>query len=316
MVFKKAEIFTGIEKRRFSRIRDNSEFLLYSPEGPNRACSLEDISGGGLCFESNGGGVIDTPHLKCEIKIPSPSSGSLQTIPARIKPIWSVKIGERYRIGAEFSEISDTDRAIIFKRIAQLVKAKRLRLVRKEFIARVLLIIAILAGVAVFIFQYRTFSSIRNSLETALSYSEKERVRLKTAFEGVRKEKEVLEGDLANAKTLLVQAEGILKSERIKFNTEIEILKKDIQRLENEVAGLTDTNMALENRLHNLKELRLAIRTVKKEAYLKKVETQIKIDRIKLLNGNRGYLVKNRKSTLGMRGVIIRVLPAERDGVL
>lgn len=316
MVSKNTETFTGIEKRKFPRIKENSDLLLYSAAEKNRVYPLKDISAGGVCFENADEEILDAPHLRCEIKISYPRSKSLQTIPTGLKPIWSAKFGKSYRVGAEFDEISDMDRELIFKRISQHVKGKKLRSLRKEFIVRALLIIAILGGTAVFIFQYRTFSSIQNSLETALSYSEKERLRLKTALGDIRKEKEALEGDLANAKSLLIQTERILKSEQIKSNAEIEILKKDIQKLENEVRGLTQANLTLENKLHNLKELRSAIRAVKKEAYLKKVETQRRIDHIKLLKGNRGYLVKDAKSTVGMRGVIIRVLPAEKDDIL
>jgi len=311
--FKKTEIFTGVERRRSPRIEDNNPLILYS-RGKDRVYPLKDISCGGLCFESSDENIPNETNLKAELKILDPQSKSTPALPAWLKIIWSKRTEKGYRVGAEFVQINDEDRAVIFKRIDQVVKRQRLWTLKKEFIVHGLLISAILAGALLFIFQYRTFSSIRNSLETALAYSEKERVRLRAAFESIIKEREALQIDLDNTKTLLTQTEGLLKTERGKFNSQLGSLKKEVDRLEDAVVGLSQKNLSLESRLHSLKELHLAIRAVKREAYLRRVKMQRKLDRIRLLYGNKGYVIKGSKSTLGTKGVIIRVLPAEIRG--
>jgi len=308
MLFKKAEIFTGIDRRRSPRIKDNSPLILYS-RGRNRIYPLEDISCGGLCFESRDENIPSEANLKAELKILDQESKSKLAFPAWLKVIWSKRIGNKYRLGAEFVYIKKEHRAIIFKRIEQVIKSQNLWTLKKEFIVHGLLISAILAGALLFIFQYRTFASIRNSLETALAYSEKERVRLKAAFGSIIKEREALQIDLDNTKTLLTQTEGLLNTERGKFNSQLGSLRKEIDRLENEVVGLSQKNLSLESRLHSLKELHLAIRAVKREAYLRRVKMQRKTDRIRLLYGNKGYVIKGSKSTLGTKGVIIRLAP-------
>lgn len=305
----------GIERRKFPRIKDNSPLVIYGP-GRNRVYPLKDISCGGLCFETADKDIFHKSDLKGELKILDQKSRATQAILTWLKIIWSKRIRNGYRVGAQFVQLDGMDRALIFKRIDQGIKRQKLRSLRKEFIIQVLLIASILAGALLFIFQYRAFTSIRNSLETALFYSEKERARLKASFDSIIKEREALQIDLDNTKALLIQTEGLLKTETGKFDSQLGALRKGLYRLESKVKELSQKNLTLENRLHNLKELRLAIRSVKRETYLKKVKMQRKLDRIRLLYGNKGYVVKNSKSTLGTKGVIIRLAPIKIKGSL
>lgn len=302
-----------IERRRFYRVKDGSAFVLY-PAGEGMTCSLEDISCGGLCFKSSSD-VINSPDLKGEIRLSNPRLKSTLTVPAHVKPIWSKKIGDRFKVGAEFININDHDKDFILKRIDRIAERQKLGTHWRKIILHSLLIISILAGAALFIFQQRTFTLVQDSLKTALSYTEKDRLRFKSAFDSAVKEKRALQVELNDTKTFLVQVESLLKSDRIKFNGEITKLKKDISTLKGEVNRLSDKNIALETRLHDLKELRLAVCEVKREIYLKKVMMQKRLDHIKSLAGNKGYIIRDREFTSGTKGVTINVLPAETRGV-
>jgi hypothetical protein len=295
-----------IEKRRFSRVRENRKSVLY-PAGEHSACSLKDISYGGLCFES-AKDIINGLDLKGELKFSSPRLKSALTIPAGVKPVWSKKIGKRFEVGAEFTDISDQDRDFILKRVERASQRQNTLVHIRQMLLHSLLFIAVIGGAALFIFQQKTFESIQNTLQTALSYSDK-------ALDSAAKEKQVLQKELNDTKVFLAGAEGLLKSDRIKSRGEISRLKKDIGLLKNEVARLSDINMKMDARLHDPKELRLAIRDVKRDIYLKKVSIQKRLDEIKSLNGNKGYIIKNSKVTSGTKGVTVNVLPAETRGL-
>lgn len=295
-----------IEKRRFSRVKEGKASFLY-PTGGDAACSLEDISYGGLCLKS-AKDITNGSDLKGELKLSNPNLRSTLTIPARIKPVWSKKTGERFKIGAEFIDISDQDRDFILKRIEGIARKQKTRKRWKEFILHSLLFIAVIGGAALFIFQQKIFDSTQDSLKTALSYSER-------ALDSAVKEKKALQAELNDTKIFLAQAESSLKSGRIKFTGEIAKLKKDIGALKKKAAKLSDSNMKMEKRLHNLKELRLAVSEVKRDMYLQKVRMQERLDQIRSLNGNKGYIIKDRKFTSGTKGVTINVLPAETRGM-
>ncbi|MFH1854651.1 MAG: PilZ domain-containing protein [Candidatus Omnitrophota bacterium] len=302
-----------IERRKSYRAKEDSIFVL-DKAGDNRVYPLEDLSRGGLCFKSKVD-IINLPDIKGELRFSNPRLKSVLTIPACVKPIWSKKVRQGFRVGAEFIDISGQDRAFILKRVDKAMDRQRLRARCKEYLLYALLIIATLGGAALFIFQNRAFTSIQDSLNTALSYTEKERSRLKSAFDSTLKEKKALQVELDDAKVLLVQAEGLLDSERMKFNSERETLKKDIAKLKSEVNKLSNWNRALDTRLHDPKELRLAMREIKRETYLKKVKIQKKLDHIKSMTGNKGYITRNGKFTSGAKGTRVLVLPADTRGI-
>jgi len=237
------------------------------------------------------------------------------TIPASIKPVWSQKIGERFKIGAEFIDISDQDKDFILKRVDSAVQRQAIHARRRKFVTHSLLIAAVAGGAALFIFQQRVFTSIQDSLKTALYYSEKDRSIFKSALDSTIKEREALQIELDDTEAFLTRAEGLLKSDRIKFSGEIARLKKDIRTLKTEVVRLSDRNMKLDGRLHDLKELRLAVRDVKREIRLKRIGIQERLDRARSLAGNKGYIIKDRKFTSGTKGVTINVLPGEARGM-
>ena len=295
-----------IEKRRFFRVKENRKSVLY-PTGEHSACFLKDISYGGLCFES-AKDIVNGLDLKGEIRFSSPRLKSALTIPAGVKPVWSKKIGKRFEIGAEFTGMNDRDRGFILKRVEGIARKQNTLKRRKEFLLHSLLFIAVIGGAALFIFQQKTFESIQDSLKTALSYSGR-------ALDSAVREKKALQKEISDTKAFLAEAEDTLKSDRIKSGSEISMLKKDINALRKEVGMLSDANMKMEARLHNLKDLRLAVREVKRDIYLKKVSIQKRLDEIRSLNGNKGYIIKDRKFMPGTKGVTVNVLPAETRGL-
>ena len=295
-----------VERRKFYRARENSTLVLY-PAGEGIVCPIENISSGGLCFKSSKD-VIRGPDIKGEITLSNPRLKSTLRVPAHLKPVWSKKTGERFKVGAEFIDMSGQDKEFILKRIDNIVERQKLRARWKDFIRYFLLMIAILGGAALFIFQQRTFFSVQDSLKTALSYSEKNRLKLKSDLEA-------LQSEFNDTKSFLIQTKGLLKSDRIKFNSEIAKLKRSITTLNNEVMILSNKNTAMETKLHDLKELRLAVREVKREIHLKRARMQEEKDRLESLAGNKGYIIRNSESTSGTKDVKIDVLPAETRGV-
>ena len=88
------------------------------------------------------------------------------------------------------------------------------------------------------------------------------------------------------------------------------ILKREKEIFSQEAKKLGDEKAHLEVRLHSLKELKKAIREIKKDMYLIRRQVQKRIDTVITTESNRGYLVRDGKSTF--RRKTIRVIPIER----
>lgn len=149
-------------------------------------------------------------------------------------------------------------------------------------------------------------------IQATMERVEQERAQLSDELDKARQTLKGQADDLSSLQTRLAQAE------------------KELQQLWREYAQLRETNadlgqqlgmtleekQALEAKLSSLKELRSAIRDVKRkiaqerwEAWLSRIRNQRVIDQQKLAQGNKGYLVRDGASTAGSSAkLLIRVL--------
>jgi len=120
-------------------------------------------------------------------------------------------------------------------------------------------------------------------------------------------EKEIsqINAKLIEAKNTIIKLQlsmAELEGEKQKLNIEANRLGREAKRLSNEKAWL-------ESRFNSIRELKKAISEIKREIYLVRKDMRKRIDTLATAGGNRGYIVKDGKSTYG-RKVKIRVIPA------
>ncbi len=126
-----------------------------------------------------------------------------------------------------------------------------------------------------------------------LSVSESERERL-------AKDISRLNSQLIKAKKTIRKLQinlALIKEEKLKIGQEVDILRREKDYLKK----------YLEVKSYSVKELKRAIREIKKEMNLVRKKMQERIDMVATMKGNRGYLVKDGKSTFKRR--TIRVIP-------
>lgn len=135
-----------------------------------------------------------------------------------------------------------------------------------------------------------------------------------------RKEKEELHGKLRETQEKLVKTEESLQEARnnlrsvtkkmtILGNNNLE-LKQAKNEIEKKLSLLNQEKQAIEARLHSLSELKKATHEVKIEIRQKKIETFKENDSKKLAEGNRGFLVRDKKVYFKPK-VNIEVRPAD-----
>jgi chromosome segregation ATPase len=188
----------------------------------------------------------------------------------------------------------------------------------------IFLILFIITETVFFVMQYNNLQQIRQ----AYSVSEEEKLHLKTELEETRtkltrqeelfgqilREKEALNAEVNNLRMELSQSEQqlrkselekqVLSDEARKSRQALNDVLERLRLLEGKISDLGETKASLEARLEALRELRGRIRDLRRDAYMKKVEAQKEMDRIKLEKGNRGLVIKNGQSTLtGQRAV-------------
>lgn len=195
---------------------------------------------------------------------------------------------------------------------------------RLNFIIILLLIVVIATETIFFVMQYHSLQQIRQ----AYSISEKEKIQLSTELEETKtklshqeelfgqilKEKEALTVELNNLRSELSQSEQLLRKSQLekqvfaddarKSREALAVVRERLRLLEGKITNLQEVKASLEVRLQSLRELRGRIKELRRDAYLKKVETQKEIDRVKLERGNRGLVIKSGQSTLtGKRAI-------------
>ena len=183
------------------------------------------------------------------------------------------------------------------------------------------LILAVLA-LAVVASLWRTVAVEREKREVAKSYEEAQRLVQELTAERDHLSGELLEtrqtvedqaGSLANLQQELASVQDQLNETLAQITS----LQRDYTQLEGRHSTLTEQLEAavaekaqLEARLSSLKELRLAIRDVKHKLraerwaawgtwWRERVQRAREADQTRLASGNRGYVIKQGKSTLG-----------------
>ena len=209
---------------------------------------------------------------------------------------------------------------------------------RVNFVIVILLILVIITETVFFVMQYNNLQQIRQ----AYSVSEEEKMHLRTELEETKtklsrqeelfgqilKEKEALNAELNDLRLELSQSEQLLRKSQLekqvfaddarKSREALAAAREKLRLLEGKISNLQETKASLDARLQSLRELRGRIRELRRDAYLKKAETQKEMDRVKLEKGNRGLVIKGGQSTLtGKRAVeldkiIITVPPQAR----
>lgn len=126
--------FLGLEKRKFSRLKDN--IFIFCRSGSTSSGEFKaitcDISGGGLMFETE---RDITPGSKLELEIYQPikcSKSMICSVSVLAKVIWMKRIekvsfekGEnKYKLGVEFTGIEKEDREKIANYIEEKVSKK------------------------------------------------------------------------------------------------------------------------------------------------------------------------------------------------
>lgn len=171
---------------------------------------------------------------------------------------------------------------------------------------------------------------LENLLTQTRSELEKERAEVIAKQEALQRtieEKKSIESDLEALKTKLSSTKQELektKGELNSLNEKISLLEKDKLAFKEELSSLREAKLlleskvdilgrekaALEAKLHSLTELKKAIREVKGEIFQTKVKAQKELDAKKLVEGNRGYVIKGGQPTISSH-VKIEVLPAD-----
>ena len=125
----KKDRFPDLEKRKFPRLKDNNFILCFLET--NHDVGFEaitcDVSAGGLMFETERY-ISKKSGLKLEVYQPTDRhKNTLFCIPALARVSWTRKIAKdnckegenKYRMGVEFLEIKEEDRARIAKYVQE-----------------------------------------------------------------------------------------------------------------------------------------------------------------------------------------------------
>ncbi|MFC1657877.1 hypothetical protein ACFL1D_00675 [Candidatus Omnitrophota bacterium] len=144
-----------------------------------------------------------------------------------------------------------------------------------------------------------------------ISFLEQERDGLNQEL----KEKGLLEVYLATAEDQVTQINSKLieaKNTIIELQLGMAELKGEKEKISQEAAMLRSEKAWLERRFHSVRELKKAIKEIKREMHFVKSDVRSRIESLATLGGNRGYLVKDGKSTYKKK-VNIRVLPVTQE---
>lgn len=178
--------------------------------------------------------------------------------------------------------------------------------------------------IAVSLFGIWQFNAVNNELTSSqnklqyiqnkINQEEKQyKLRIDGLNAGIESNNKKLEDTNQRLKTTIIQLEtanrelSLAKTQLEKLNileTENANLTQIKQELERKIANLENERQVTENRLHSLTELRKLVRRVKVEIHeqniqrnLAKKQQQTETDAQKTLMGNRGFIIKNCKST-------------------
>lgn len=178
-------------------------------------------------------------------------------------------------------------------------------------------VILVVLGVATAVSLWRTVALERQKGRLSQAYTEaqdvlgqvtQERDRLNGELSTARQTVEGQAGQLASLQHELEEAEGRLErtvAELASLQREQERLRSQNSSLSMQLSALTAEKAKLEERLSSLKELRLAIRDVKRKiwqsrwaSFRARIEQLRHEDQDRLASGNRGYIIRDGKPTL------------------
>ncbi len=179
-------------------------------------------------------------------------------------------------------------------------------------------IVLVVLGILLAASLWRTTTAERERRQVAKTYEEAQQL-----VQQLTAEREQLSSELGEAKRTVEDQAGHLQGLQVELATVQERLREtgtQIASLQREHEQLTQRNTSLtaqleqtasekrqlEARLSSLKELRLAIREVKQKVWAERwaswrvrSQRQRELDQAQLASGNRGYVVKQGKTTLG-----------------
>lgn len=178
----------------------------------------------------------------------------------------------------------------------------------------VLVVLAVIAAASV----WRTASTEQQRRQLSSAYGEaqqlldevnRERDRLNSELSQARQTVEGQAGDMANLKEELSAVQGKLQETLAQITSlqrEQAALRQQNASLSTRLSAATEERAQLDARLSNIKELKLAIRDVRRKvwqqrfaAWRARIEQLRHQDEDRLVSGNRGYLVRDGKSTAG-----------------
>ena len=156
--------------------------------------------------------------------------------------------------------------------------------------------------------QKRRLSNEYRQAQQAIQNLSKERAHLSDELTGAKGTIEGQAGQLSNLQHELDDVQARLDktvNEIATLQQEHEQLRAQNTTLSTQLSSAIAERQQLEYKLSSLKELRLAIRDVKRKIWQERwaawyvhVEAQKHVDEERLASGNRGYLVRDGKSTL------------------
>ncbi|PIQ83875.1 MAG: hypothetical protein COV75_05295 [Candidatus Omnitrophica bacterium CG11_big_fil_rev_8_21_14_0_20_63_9] len=142
-----------------------------------------------------------------------------------------------------------------------------------------------------------------------LNQIEQERTHLNTELSGARTTIETQEGSLDNLQQELSEVQTRLErtvSELSMLQEQYAKLQTENSSLNSQLSVVSSEKQQLEAKLSDIRELKLAIRDVKRkvwarrwEAWRARAASQREKDQEQLASGNRGYLVRGGAATLG-----------------
>jgi hypothetical protein len=123
------------------------------------------------------------------------------------------------------------------------------------------------------------------------------------------KEQQLTQQNLTQENNGLKETLRVNTEKLAQVDAELAQAKKNMEQLNAEAAVLRSENAQMKERLGSIKELKKAIKEIKIQMHNAKVEVLKKVDMQRLLEGNRGFMVKEGKSTYQTK-IKIEVNPA------
>lgn len=183
------------------------------------------------------------------------------------------------------------------------------------------ILIVLLVGISLFsLWQYISILSKRQSLlesinqirsdisrlemeRRQISYQLDEKIQL---LQRLSEEKQVLQDNIKVTQEKFAQAQRIIEQLRCDINS----LTEENLSLKKDKRNLTEENASLKARFRSINELNRAIKELKRQMRKVRVEMRQKVSADRAIEGNRGYIIKDGKPTLGSR-VKIEVIPVQ-----